>query len=77
MVGIWDDKKIRTVTPLNAWSNNKYVRSGLLKYFNENISLLNENPVLQSDCRILFETGTALEKNQVLTLIGVMKLLFK
>ncbi|MEI6752105.1 MAG: hypothetical protein WCK78_02960 [Paludibacter sp.] len=76
MVGIWDDKKIRTVTPLNAWSNNKYVRSGLQKYFNENISLLNENPVLQSDCRILFETGTALEKNQVLTLIGVLKLLF-
>lgn len=76
MLGLWNKNAIRSVTPINVWSNNENVKKGLQEYFDNNISLLNENTELQNDCRLMFEKGTALEKNQVLTLIGSIKLIF-
>lgn len=75
-LGLWNNNTIRSVTPINIWSNKEDVKNGLQDYFENNISVLNQYPELQNDCKLMFEKGTVLEKNQVLTLIGSVKLLF-
>lgn len=66
-----------TVTPLNLWIENKDIKLFLDDYFEENINLLNAYPDLKRDSTNMYYDGNALEQNQVLTLLGVIKLFFK
>jgi len=65
-----------SVTPINAWEQNPNISAGLKRYCYEHIELLSMYPELHNDCKTMFEMGTALERNQVLTLLGVVRLLF-
>lgn len=70
-----DVNAIQSVTPLNVWSNLPQIKKGLGDYFAQHIDLLNNFPELKDDCIGLYQGGSALEKNQVLTLLGTIKLL--
>lgn len=67
-------RRVTSVTPLNLWCTKEEVKLGLDKYFDETIKLLNSYPELQQDCIDMYNNGTVLEKNQVLTLLGAAKL---
>ena len=71
------NNKITSNTPIEYWYNTKVeIKEELDKYFNSNIYRLNNYPELRDDCTFLYKTGTSMEKNQVLTLLGVIKKYF-
>lgn len=76
-LGIKSKISITSVTPLNYWYyTNNTVKKTLDAYFFDNISRLKHHPELQSDCEKLYTTGTSMEKNQVLTLLAILKKFF-
>lgn len=67
-----------TVTPVDKWYNeNIELKNYLDGYFNENINVLSKYSELYDDCKTMYTLGTGLEKIQVITLLGVMKLFFR
>jgi asparagine synthase (glutamine-hydrolysing) len=65
------------MNPLDYWYNtNKDLRNFLDQYFYLNINQLEFDEELKHDCESLYEKGTNIEKNQVLTLLAVLKLYF-
>ncbi|ALO35122.1 hypothetical protein CMT41_10625 [Colwellia sp. MT41] len=66
------------MNPLDYWYNtNQDLKTYLDDYFKINIKLLAFDQELQADCIDLYENHTSIEKNQVLTLLGVVKRYFK
>ncbi|AKP52434.1 asparagine synthetase B family protein [Cyclobacterium amurskyense] len=66
------------MNPLDFWYNS----NSQLKYFQDsyylnNIDLLNKFNSLQDDCKTLFNSGNAIEKNQVLSLLSAYNLFFR
>lgn len=55
------------------WKSNTILRNQINALFRENINALEENPELMQDCIVQFETGSFLEKTQVITLIRSIK----
>ena len=65
------------MNPLDYWyKTNHSLRSFMDDYFKSNIMLLDRFLELKRDCEFLYSNGTNVEKNQVLTLLSVMKLYF-
>lgn len=65
------------MNPFDNWLvKNPELGKFVNNYFSDNISIVNENPVLKADCESLFEQGTLNEKLQVLTLLSAVKLHF-
>ncbi|MCK9453308.1 MAG: hypothetical protein M0Q90_16545 [Bacteroidales bacterium] len=65
------------MNPLDYWYNtNDDLREYLNNYFEENSALLDFDSDLKTDCADMFANYTNIEKNQVLTLLGVMKKYF-
>ena len=64
------------MNPLEYWYNtNNDLRTFQDNYFKENIDRIT-NGGLKSDCQNLYNSGNAIEKNQVLTLLSAIKLHF-
>ncbi len=62
------------VAPVGYWySTNEELRCFLDHYFNQNISRLNAFSELKKDVMTLYFTGNGMEKNQVLTLLAVLR----
>lgn len=62
------------MNPLGYWyKTNADIKLFQDNYFNENISGITDKE-LRADCEMLYSTGTAIEKNQVLTLLSAVKL---
>ncbi len=65
------------MNPHEYWYNtNKDLKNSMDKYYNENINLIDFNSNLKEDCIMLYNSGNVREKNQVLTLLAVLKLYF-
>lgn len=63
------------MNPMDYWFNhNEPLRKHINSYYINHIELLNPNPELQKDCKMLFEKGNSGEKFQVLTLLASLKL---
>lgn len=56
------------------WKSNEELRERINASFKENIDAVKGNPELFLDCIQLFETGSLLEKTQVITLIRAIKI---
>jgi len=66
------------MNPLDYWYNtNDDLQEYLNHYFELNIDLLDFNNELKEDCINMFNNHTNIEKNQVITLLGVMKRYFQ
>ena len=64
------------MNPLEYWYNtNNNLKTFQDNYFKENIDRIT-NLDLKSDCQNLYNSGNAIEKNQVLTLLSAVKLHF-
>ena len=64
------------MNPLEYWYNtNNDLKTFQDNYFKENIDRIT-NEGLKSDCQNLYNSGNAIEKNQVLTLLSAIKLHF-
>ncbi len=64
------------MNPLEYWYNtNSDIATFQDEYFENTIDLV-ENEVLRKDCEKLYTEGTAIEKNQVLTLLSALRLFF-
>lgn len=65
------------MNPLDYWYNtNENLRTYINNYYNENIDRISFDNDLLSDCKYLFEQGKFIEKNQVLTLLALLKIYF-
>lgn len=65
------------MNPLGYWyKTNLELKKFQDTYFEENIEGLNDYPLVLKDCKKLYSNGSAMEKNQVLTLLSAMKLFF-
>jgi asparagine synthase (glutamine-hydrolysing) len=65
-----------SMNPFNYWyETNPDLRKMFEDYYNQYISLLDNNPSLKEDARNLFEQGDSSEKTQVLTLLAAIKIL--
>ncbi len=65
------------MNPLDYWyDTNKDLKKFMDKYFNDNIDRLSFDSELSEDCTYLYRNGSNIEKNQVLTLLAVLKLYF-
>ncbi|MCF6147993.1 MAG: asparagine synthase [Candidatus Kuenenia sp.] len=63
--------------PFQYWyDTNSNLRSFVENYFKENIALLDDHGDLKKDCESLFNSGTMIEKTQVMTLLEAVKLYF-
>lgn len=63
------------MNPLQYWyESNPTLRGYLDDYFDQNISSLSAHPKLKTDCERLYNTGTAMEKTQVISLLGSVRL---
>lgn len=63
------------MNPFDYWLNkNTDLKNQIDLYFDNNISLVENNKELMNDCIQLFNNGNAGEKFQVLTLLGAIKL---
>ena len=69
-------KKFRdSMNPTEYWyATNPSLRETFESYYTLHIGLLRHHPSLMNDAQRLFSEGTCLEKTQVLTLLGAMKL---
>lgn len=65
------------MSPEQVWyNNNKLIQKKFGQYFYENLPLLEFNPKLMQDTRILFENSTKVNaKAECITLVGAVKLL--
>ena len=64
------------MNPLEYWYNtNSDIATFQDEYFKNTIDLV-KNEVLRKDCEKLYTEGTAIEKNQVLTLLSALKLFY-
>ena len=62
------------MNPLDYWyKTNNDIKQFQDNYFDENISKIGIQK-LKEDCEMLYKTGNAIEKNQVLTLLSAIKL---
>ena len=62
------------MNPLEYWyKTNNDIKLFQDNYFNENILGITDKE-LKADCEMLYKTGSAIEKNQVLTLLSAVKL---
>jgi asparagine synthase (glutamine-hydrolysing) len=69
----------RHMNPLEYWynnNNNNDLKLFIEKYFNENITLLENYTELKKDCEKLFFYGKGPEINQVISLMGAIKNIF-
>ncbi|PKD19465.1 hypothetical protein APR41_16015 [Salegentibacter salinarum] len=65
------------MNPLDFWyNNNKSLQAFQDSFFDENISRLDDLGDLKADCISLYNNGSGVEKNQVLTLLSAVKLFF-
>lgn len=65
------------MNPLDYWyDTNKDLRDFMENYYESNINRLSFNKELMNDCKYLYNKGNNIEKNQVLTLLSVLKLYF-
>lgn len=65
------------MNPLELWYNeNQSLQSFMDHYYNDNIHLLDGYPELQKDCKYLWDNFSAVEKNQVITVLAIMRLYF-
>ena len=65
------------MNPLDYWYNtNADLKEFINNYYSSNIDRLNFDYDLKKDCMFLFSEGSNLEKNQVLTLLAVLKIYF-
>ena len=63
------------MNPLDYWySSNGEIRTFFDDYLHTNLERLGDYPELQKDCGSLYETGSATEKIQALTLLSAVKL---
>ena len=63
------------MNPMDLWmKENSTIISAIDTFYKENIHRLQNNEALLKDCSHLFETGSANEKMQVITLLGAIKL---
>jgi len=66
---------INSMNPFEYWYHtNPGLKKVIELYYSTNIDLLSKHPVLMKDAQRLFVEGTFLEKTQVLTLLGAIKL---
>lgn len=72
-----NSKAINSVTPINIWSLNPSTAKTMDDYFNVHIHRMNGYPLLKGDMVELYKNGNPLERNQVLTLLGVYNLLIQ
>lgn len=64
------------MNPLEYWyKTNGDIKQFQDEYFGNNINLI-QGKQLKNDCMMLYNTGNAIEKNQVLTLLSAVKLFF-
>lgn len=68
---------INSVTPINIWSLNPSAAKAMDDYFNSHIHTMTGYPQLKDDMIELYKNGNPLERNQVLTLLGVYSLLIQ
>src|SRR5690606_5686292 len=62
------------MNPLEYWyKTNGDIKQFQDEYFGNNINLI-QGKQLKNDCMMLYNTGNAIEKNQVLTLLSAVKL---
>ena len=62
------------MNPLDYWyENNKDLKKFMDQYFEDNILFLKNYPELFRDSTAMYTEGNNIEKNQVLTLLSVMK----
>ena len=67
------NQRLLNMNPFDHWyATNETLRRCLTDYFEDHIALLDAYPELQQDCKKLF-SGTAIEKTQVITLLGFCK----
>lgn len=65
------------MNPLDYWyKTNKDLREFMDNYYSENIHRISGYADLKKDCEYLYNNGSNIEKNQVLTLLSVMKQYF-
>lgn len=70
-------RKERSMNPFNDWyKNNLNLRKFVSEYLNENLYVLDKYPELFKASNYLIENGSLMEKTQVMTLLGAIKLLF-
>jgi len=66
---------INSMVPFEYWYHtNPALRDVIESYYVTHLGLLSKHPALMKDTQKLFNEGTCLEKTQVLTLLGAMKL---
>lgn len=65
----------QSMNPLDAWyNNNAALRSTLDNYLTDHINLLQTNRTLQQSALELYQSGSVMEKLQVLSLLSALKL---
>jgi len=82
-LGIQTKKKIKItktenhMNPLDYWyETNDHIKKFQDHYFKKNIVLLKNYPKLEDDVLELYTKGSAIEKNQALTLLSGLKQYF-
>jgi asparagine synthase (glutamine-hydrolysing) len=62
------------MNPLEYWyRNNEEIRLYQDRYYEENVTRLNDHPELKVEVSYMYKIGSAKEKSQVLSLLGVLK----
>ncbi|NFN94090.1 MULTISPECIES: hypothetical protein [unclassified Clostridium] len=71
-------KKQRSMNPFDDWyKENTQLKTYVNQYLIDNIQLLSSYPDLLNNCNYLIEKGSLIEKTQVMTLLGAIKLFIK
>ena len=66
------------MNPLDFWyETNPDIKEFQDQYFSKSIDFLKEHGELQKEVKDLYQNGTAIEKNQVLTLLSSLKMFFQ
>lgn len=70
--------KNNSMNPMQYWyETNSTLRTKMDTYYKDNINLMDEYGEIQSDMKELYESGTAMEKTQVISVLSFMKKYFK
>ena len=70
--------KNSSMNPMQYWyETNSTLRTKMDTYYNDNINLMDEYEEVQNDMKELYESGTAMEKTQVISVLSFMKKYFK
>ncbi|MCQ9070332.1 hypothetical protein [Vibrio alginolyticus] len=66
------------MNPIDFWlENNKDLRDFYHQYFKSHISFLDDHHTLKSEVSNLFDNGTSLERNQVISLLSIAKIIYE